>query len=92
MTTGPASCGSRETDAERGSCGSRTEHDPGPSYPSAPAGAPTALFQARLQPAIVRSLFRPSADGQRFLTLAPLGRDNILPTTVVLNWPATLND
>jgi Tol biopolymer transport system component len=56
------------------------------------AGAPTALFQARLQPAVVRSRFRPSPDGQRFLTLAPLGRDNILPTTVVLNWPATLND
>ena len=54
------------------------------------AGAPTALFQARLQPAIVRSLYRPSADGQRFLTLAPLGRDSILPTTVVLNWAADL--
>ena len=56
------------------------------------AGTPTVLFQARLQPAIVRSLYRPSPDGQRFLTLAPLGRDSILPTTVVLNWPAGLGD
>jgi Tol biopolymer transport system component len=56
------------------------------------AGAPTALFQARLQPAIVRSLYRPSPDGQRFLTLAPLGRDFILPTAVVLNWATGLGD
>ncbi len=56
------------------------------------AGTPAVLFQARLQPAIVRSLYRPSPDGQRFLTLAPLGRDSILPTTVVLNWPAGLGD
>jgi len=56
------------------------------------AGAPAALFQARLQPAVVRSLYRPSDDGQRFLTLAPLGRDSILPTTVVLNWAAGLGN
>jgi hypothetical protein len=40
----------------------------------------------------VRALYRPSPDGQRFLTLAPLGRDFILPTTVVLNWTAGLGD
>jgi Tol biopolymer transport system component len=56
------------------------------------AGAPVALFQARLQPAVLRSHYRPSADGQRFLTLAPLGRNAILPTTVVLNWTAGLRD
>jgi hypothetical protein len=56
------------------------------------AGAPVALFQARLQPAVVRSQYRPSPDGQRFLTLAPLGRDSILPTTVVLNWAAELGN
>ena len=56
------------------------------------AGAPVALFTARLQPALVRSRYRPSPDGQRFLTLAPLGRNAILPTTVVLNWTAGLRD
>jgi Tol biopolymer transport system component/predicted Ser/Thr protein kinase len=56
------------------------------------AGAPVALFQARLQPAILRSHYRPSPDGQRFLTLAPLGRNAILPTTVVLNWTEGLRD
>jgi Tol biopolymer transport system component len=56
------------------------------------AGAPVTLFQARLQPAILRSHYRPSPDGQRFLTLAPLARNAILPTTVVLNWTAGLRD
>jgi len=56
------------------------------------AGAPVALFTARLQPALVRSRYRPSPDGQRFLTLAPLGRNAILPTTVVLNWTARSRD
>jgi Tol biopolymer transport system component len=50
------------------------------------AGGPEALFQARLQPAILRTRYRPTPDGQRFLTLAPLGQHSILPTTVVLNW------
>ena len=56
------------------------------------ADAPVALFQARLQPMIARSLYRPAPDAQRFLTLAPLGRDLILPTTVVLNWATALED
>ena len=50
------------------------------------AGGPEALFQARLQPALLRTRYRPTPDGQRFLTLAPLGQHSILPTTVVLNW------
>jgi len=58
--------------------------------PSFSAGAPIALFQARLQPAILRAHYRPSPDGQRFLTLAPLGRESILPTTVTLNWATAL--
>jgi hypothetical protein len=56
------------------------------------ADAPVALFQARLQPMIARSLYRPTPDAQRFLTLAPLGRDFILPTAIVLNWATTLED
>ena len=54
------------------------------------AGAPVALFQARLQPAVLRAHYRPSSDGQRFLTLAPLGRESILPTAVTLNWATAL--
>ena len=56
------------------------------------AGTPQALFAARLQPVQLRAHYRPAPDGQRFLTLAPLGRDAILPTTVVLNWPASLRN
>jgi len=54
------------------------------------AGAPQRLFPARLQPATLRSQYRPSPDGQRFLTLAPLGRESIMPMTVVLNWTEAL--
>ena len=54
------------------------------------AGAPVALFQGRFQSAIIRSHYRPSPDGQRFLTLAPLGRESLLPTTVALNWATPL--
>jgi len=32
----------------------------------------------------------PAKDGQRFLFVAPLGRDAMTPTTVVLNWFAGL--
>jgi Tol biopolymer transport system component len=55
-------------------------------------GTPQPLFQARLQLVTARSHYRPSSDGQRFLTLAPVGRDAILPTTVILNWPASLRN
>ena len=55
------------------------------------AGVPHALFQARVQPiANVRNHYLPAADGQRFLLLAPLGRESIVPTTVVVNWSAEL--
>jgi hypothetical protein len=37
-----------------------------------------------------RNRFVPSGDGQRFLIVAPLGRDAMAPTTVVLNWFAGL--
>jgi Tol biopolymer transport system component len=55
------------------------------------AGVPHPLFQARVQPVTnVRNHYLPSADGQRFLLLAPLGRESLVPTTVVLNWNAEL--
>ena len=41
--------------------------------------------------AAVRQGAKPgSADGKRFLTVAPLGREEMTPTTVVLNWYAEL--
>lgn len=60
--------------------------------PTFSAGTPQPLFPARLQLITARAHYRPSPDGQRFLTLAPVGRDAILPTTVVMNWPARLRN
>ncbi len=54
------------------------------------AGVPKALFLGRFQPGVARNRYVPSADGQRFLVVAPLGRDAMAPTTVVLNWFAGL--
>jgi eukaryotic-like serine/threonine-protein kinase len=49
-------------------------------------GTPQALFQARFAVVTARGLYRPTPDGQRFLILAPLGRDSMQPATVILNW------
>jgi Tol biopolymer transport system component len=55
------------------------------------AGVPQALFRAIVQPiGNVRGHYVPSPDGQRFLLLAPLGRESMVPTTVVVNWNAGL--
>ena len=55
------------------------------------AGIPRPLFQARLQTGVlVRTHYVPTADGQRFLFLAPLGHEALTPTTVVVNWFAEL--
>ena len=54
------------------------------------AGTPHALFQGRFDTGVARNRFLPTADGKRFLTVAPLGRDAMTPTTVVLNWWAEL--
>ncbi|MEP7133006.1 MAG: protein kinase [Acidobacteriota bacterium] len=55
------------------------------------AGIPHPLFQARVQTGFpVRSHYVPTPDGERFLLLAPLGRDALTPTTVVVNWFAEL--
>ena len=54
------------------------------------AGIPQPLFVLRLRPGNPRNKYLPAPDGQRFLVVAPLGRDSIAPTTVVLNWFAGL--
>ncbi len=54
------------------------------------AGVPQALFAIRIRPGGPRNKYVPSSDGQRFMIAAPLGRDAMSPTTIVLNWPAGL--
>ena len=54
------------------------------------AGVPQALFPVRVRPGAPRNKYVPFLDGQRFLVVAPLGRDAMSPTTIVLNWPASL--
>jgi Tol biopolymer transport system component len=54
------------------------------------AGVPQALFAIRIRPGNPRNKYAPSADGQRFMIAAPLGRDAMSPTTIVLSWPAGL--
>jgi eukaryotic-like serine/threonine-protein kinase len=54
------------------------------------AGIPKALFAASVVQGVTRNRYSPSPDGQRFVFVAPLGRDALGPTSVVLNWPATL--
>ena len=54
------------------------------------AGVPQPLFLGRFDVAAVRNRYLPTADGRRFLTVAPLGREAMTPTTVVLNWYAEL--
>jgi len=54
------------------------------------AGIPRPLFPGRTQPGTARNKYLSTADGQRFLFVAPLGRESMVPTTVVLNWSAEL--
>ena len=54
------------------------------------AGTPHALFQGRFDATQARNRYLPTADGQRFLLVAPVGRDAMIPTMVVLNWQAEL--
>ena len=54
------------------------------------AGIPRALFLGRVHIGTARNKIVPGKDGQRFLFVAPLGRDAMTPTTVVLNWFAGL--
>ena len=52
------------------------------------AGVPQALFPIRIRVGNPRNKYTPYPDGQRFMIAAPLGRDAMSPTTIVLNWPA----
>ena len=54
------------------------------------AGVPQALFPIRIRVGNPRNKYTPSPDGQRFMVAAPLGRDAMSPTTIVLNWPSGL--
>jgi Tol biopolymer transport system component len=51
---------------------------------------PKPLFAATVVQGVTRNRYSPTPDGQRFIFVAPLGRDALGPTSVVLNWPATL--
>ena len=55
------------------------------------AGIPKPLFQPTLIPfSNWRNIYFPSPDGQRFLILMPQGQAKPEPITVVVNWPAML--
>jgi Tol biopolymer transport system component/predicted Ser/Thr protein kinase len=54
------------------------------------AGIPRPLFAARVQPGVARNKYVATPDAQRFLMIAPLGRESLNPTTIVLNWNADL--
>ena len=54
------------------------------------AGSPVELFQTRFATVTARGRYRPAPDGQRFLVLAPIARDEEQPASVVLNWTAAL--
>ena len=70
--------------------GSRVMAVPVQFTPSFSAGDPVQLFQTPFAALVARSHYRPTADGQRFLLLAPLGADVNKPASVVLNWTAAL--
>jgi Tol biopolymer transport system component len=54
------------------------------------AGVPKTLFPARTAPGIARNRYVAMPDDQRFLIVAPIKRESMTPTTVVLNWTAEL--
>jgi dipeptidyl aminopeptidase/acylaminoacyl peptidase len=49
-------------------------------------GLPQALFQGRVFAGASSTKYVPDRMAQKFLYVAPLGRDAMTPTTVVLNW------
>jgi Tol biopolymer transport system component len=53
------------------------------------AGVPKPLFAIHPIPGSLRDIV-PAADGQRFLAIVPLAREETSPTTVVLNWMADI--
>ena len=55
-------------------------------------GLPQVLFQSRVSIGLASTKYLPDPTGQKFLFVAPLGRDAMTPTTVVLNWFAGLSN
>jgi len=53
-------------------------------------GPPKALFQTRIQVQPNIDQYAPTADGQRFLAITPVGDATELPITIVVNWTAGL--
>jgi Tol biopolymer transport system component len=58
--------------------------------PSFSAGTPVQVVQTTFAALTARGHYRPAADGQRFLLLAPLGRDSTKPASIVVNWTVAL--
>jgi len=56
------------------------------------AGIPKALFQGQFATGAASTKYMPDSTGQKFLVVAPMSRDALLPTTVVLNWFAALSN
>jgi len=54
------------------------------------AGIPQPLFTASAASGAANTKYFPDRSGQKFLLVAPLGREFLTPTTVVLNWFAAL--
>ena len=54
------------------------------------AGIPRPLFSGQIQSGTRRNKYVATADGQRFLLAAPMGRESMTPTTIVVNWSAEL--
>jgi Tol biopolymer transport system component len=53
-------------------------------------GTATTLFTTRFATVLVRGVYRPAPDGQRFLVLAPRASQTEQPASVVLNWTSAL--
>jgi eukaryotic-like serine/threonine-protein kinase len=63
------------------------------SGPQFEAAVPKPLFQAPFRPALgiyLNAVYRPSADGQRFLAITTIEQQSSSPISVVMNWPADL--
>ena len=54
------------------------------------ADVPQALFAAPILPGQRRNDFVVTQDGQRFLILAPIGKESAAPMVLILHWPSAL--
>jgi len=54
------------------------------------AGTPAPIVDTRFSASVARGLYRPSADGQKFLVLAPPASQTDTPSSVILNWTSVL--